>query len=112
MSIPFSGSKLINIAIGIERNGSAFYDIMARSVENPMTRDVFLFLADMVFSAWYMWERQPEMMVPSYIVFSMWIGMGIKLVLEKIKNSTSVFKAQFQYIIFSGLFVDIHTMAR
>jgi rubrerythrin len=47
VSIPFSGSKLINIAIGIERNGSAFYDIMARSVENTMTRDVFLFLADM-----------------------------------------------------------------
>jgi len=45
MSISFSGSELINIAIGIERRGSAFYDIMARSTENTIARDVFQYLA-------------------------------------------------------------------
>ena len=47
MSISFSGSELINIAIGIERRGIAFYDIMTRSTENTMARDVFQHLADM-----------------------------------------------------------------
>jgi len=47
MSITFSGSELINIAIGIERRGIAFYDIMTRSTENAATRDVFRYLADM-----------------------------------------------------------------
>ena len=47
MSISFSGSELINIAIGIERRGIAFYDIMTRSTENATARDVFQHLADM-----------------------------------------------------------------
>jgi len=47
VSISFSGSELINIAIGIERRGIAFYDIMTRSTENAMARDVFQHLADM-----------------------------------------------------------------
>ena len=47
MSITLSGSELINIAIGIERRGIAFYDIMTRSTENAATRDVFQYLADM-----------------------------------------------------------------
>ena len=47
MAITFSGSELINIAIGIERRGIAFYDIMAKSTENATTRDVFRYLADM-----------------------------------------------------------------
>ena len=47
MSISFSGSELINIAIGIERRGIAFYDIMIRSSENAATRDVFQYLANM-----------------------------------------------------------------
>ncbi len=47
MSISFSGSELINIAIGIERRGIAFYDIMAKSSENAATRDVFQYLANM-----------------------------------------------------------------
>ncbi len=33
----FAGSDLIDIAIGIERNGIAFYDIMAVSTENENT---------------------------------------------------------------------------
>jgi len=47
VSISFSGSELINIAIGIERRGIAFYDIMTRSTENAATRDVFQYLANM-----------------------------------------------------------------
>ena len=44
MSISFSGSELINIAIGIERRGTAFYEVMARSTKNAVARDVFLYL--------------------------------------------------------------------
>jgi len=47
MSISFSGSELIDIAIGIERRGIAFYDIMFKSTENATVRDVFKYLADM-----------------------------------------------------------------
>ena len=47
MSISFSGSELINIAIGIERRGIAFYDIMARSTQNVTARDAFQYLTGM-----------------------------------------------------------------
>lgn len=47
MSISFSGSELINIAIGIEERGIAFYDIMTKSTENAATRGIFQYLADM-----------------------------------------------------------------
>lgn len=47
MSIGFSGIELINIAIGIESRGIAFYDVMARSTENAAARDAFQYLADM-----------------------------------------------------------------
>jgi len=47
MSISFSGSELINIAIGIERSGIAFYDIMAKSTQNATAREVFQYLTDM-----------------------------------------------------------------
>ena len=47
MSIVFSVNELINIAIGIERRGITFYDIMARSTDDEMARDVFQGLADM-----------------------------------------------------------------
>ena len=47
MSISFSGSELINIAIGIERRGIACYDIMAKSTQNTVARDVFQYLTDM-----------------------------------------------------------------
>ncbi len=47
MSISFSGSELISIAIGIERRGIAFYDIMARSTQNAVARDIFQRLIDM-----------------------------------------------------------------
>jgi rubrerythrin len=41
MSIVFSSSELINTAIGIERRGITFYDIMAKSTDNEVARDVF-----------------------------------------------------------------------
>ncbi|MFC2071172.1 ferritin family protein [Chloroflexota bacterium] len=47
MSISFSAPELINIAIGIERRGIVFYDIMTRSTDNAATRDVFHYLANM-----------------------------------------------------------------
>jgi rubrerythrin len=43
----FSGNELINIAIGIERRGIAFYDVMTKSTDNAAARDVFQYLADM-----------------------------------------------------------------
>ena len=47
MSISFSGSELINIAIDIEKRGIAFYDVMTRSTGNAATRDIFQYLVDM-----------------------------------------------------------------
>lgn len=47
MSISFSGSELINIAIGIEGRGVAFYDAMAESTKNANAAEVFRYLADM-----------------------------------------------------------------
>jgi len=41
MSIVFSPGELINIAIGIERSGITFYDIMARTTDNEMAREIF-----------------------------------------------------------------------
>ena len=47
MSVSFSGTELINIAIDIEKRGIAFYDIMASSSENEVTRAVFVYLTKM-----------------------------------------------------------------
>jgi len=47
MSISFSGSELINIAIGIEGRGIVFYDVMASSTKDTAAREVFHYLADM-----------------------------------------------------------------
>ena len=47
MSISFSGSELINVALSIEHSGIAFYDIMTKSTENEAARTAFKYLADM-----------------------------------------------------------------
>jgi len=47
MTISFSGSELLNIAIGIERNGLAFYESLAKSDQDPMARGAYKYLADM-----------------------------------------------------------------
>ncbi len=46
MSIAFSGSELVNIAIGIERRGITFYDTMTKSTKNVTARDMFQHLAN------------------------------------------------------------------
>ena len=45
MSISFYGNELINIAIGIERRGVDFYDVMAKSTQNAAAREIFRYLA-------------------------------------------------------------------
>ena len=47
MSIAFSVSELIDIAIGIERRGITFDDVMAKSTDNEIAGRVFQGLADM-----------------------------------------------------------------
>jgi len=47
MSIVFSAGELISIAMGIERRGITFYDIMAKSTDNEQARDVFEGLVQM-----------------------------------------------------------------
>ena len=46
MGIFFSGRELIEIAIGIEKNGAIFYDSLAGSAKNPWARDTYKNLAD------------------------------------------------------------------
>jgi rubrerythrin len=41
MSIVFSPGELINIAMGIERSGITFYDIMSRTTDNEAAREIF-----------------------------------------------------------------------
>lgn len=47
MSVSFYGNELINIAIGIENRGIAFYELMARSTKNRAVRDIFQYLVGM-----------------------------------------------------------------
>ncbi|MFH1651360.1 MAG: ferritin family protein [Chloroflexota bacterium] len=47
MSIHFSESDLLNIATGNERRGIAFYEVMARSVDDETVSHTFLHLASM-----------------------------------------------------------------
>jgi len=47
MSISFSSSELINIAIQIERRGMAFYDVMSQATSNSEVRDLFRRLGEM-----------------------------------------------------------------
>ena len=46
MGVFFSGSELVKIAIGIERNGASFYDSLAKSTGNEITKGVYEYLAD------------------------------------------------------------------
>ncbi len=45
MGIFFSGRELIEIAIGIEKNGATFYDSLAGSTENPEAKGTYKYLA-------------------------------------------------------------------
>ena len=42
----FFGRELIEIAIGVERSGAAFYDSLANSTEDEMARGAYKYLAD------------------------------------------------------------------
>lgn len=46
MSMSISSSELTKIAVGIERNGAAFYDSLAKSIEGVIARDVYKYLAN------------------------------------------------------------------
>ena len=46
MSIAFSLDEMIKIAVGIEKQGTIFYDVMARSTKQPAARDLFIHLAN------------------------------------------------------------------
>ncbi len=46
MTIAFSLEEIIKLAMGIERQGIVFYDVMARSTRQPAARDLFIRLAD------------------------------------------------------------------
>jgi len=43
----FSGGELINIAIGIEKNGIAYYESLAKSTTDTSQKDSYNYLADM-----------------------------------------------------------------
>ena len=45
MGIFFSGSELLEIAIGIERNGMAFYQALADKTGNRNVKDIYHYLA-------------------------------------------------------------------
>jgi len=47
MAIFFSGSELVNIAIGIEKSGLAFYQSLAKAETHEMARDAYKHLAEM-----------------------------------------------------------------
>ena len=45
MAIFFSGSELLEVAIGIERNGMAFYQALADKTGNKDVKDIYNYLA-------------------------------------------------------------------
>ena len=45
MAVFFSGSELLEIAIGIERNGMAFYQAVADKTGKRDVKDIYTYLA-------------------------------------------------------------------
>ncbi len=90
MSISFSGGELINVAIGIERRGIAFYDVVARSTQNAAARDVFQYLVDM--------ERQ------HILVFEGMLGEADKYQISE--NIAGEYAAYLQALVDSAVFTD------
>ena len=45
MAVFFSGSELLEIAVGIERNGMAFYQALAGKTGNRDVKDIYTYLA-------------------------------------------------------------------
>ena len=46
MGVFFSGRELLNVAVGIEKNGAAFYDTLAASAKHAAARRLYRHLAD------------------------------------------------------------------
>jgi len=46
MGLFFTGKELVNVAVGIERNGAAFYDAISASSKDDTVRNAFQYLAD------------------------------------------------------------------
>ena len=46
MSLIFTGKELINIAVGIEKNGAAYYNAILASLKDDTLRKAFQYLAD------------------------------------------------------------------
>jgi rubrerythrin len=90
MSIAFTASELINVAIGIERRGITFYDIMARSTDNEMAREVFQSLTDM--------EREHIQ------IFEDMLGEADKY--ELLETSTEEYAGYLQALIDNAVFTD------
>jgi len=46
MAVFFSSTELIDIAVGIEKSGAAFYDVLANSAGDKKAREAYKYLAD------------------------------------------------------------------
>ena len=46
MAVFFSSTELIDIAVGIETSGAAFYDVLANSAGDKKAREAYKYLAD------------------------------------------------------------------
>ena len=90
MSVSFSDSELINIAIGIEQRGIAFYDTMTRSTDNDSARDAFQNLADM--------ERE------HMLIFQGMLGEADKR--QSPETYTEEYAAYLEALIDSAVFTD------
>ncbi|MCL0081874.1 ferritin family protein [Dehalococcoidia bacterium] len=90
MSISFSTSELINIAIDIERRGMAFYDVMSQSTENAEARDLFRHLGEM--------ERQHVQ------IFRDMLGEAGKY--QPSESDTEEYAAYLKALVDSAVFTD------
>ncbi|MCL0087930.1 ferritin family protein [Dehalococcoidia bacterium] len=90
MSISFSSSELISIAIDIERRGMAFYDVMSQSTENAEARDLFRHLGEM--------ERQHVQ------IFRDMLGEAGKY--QPSESDTEEYAAYLKALVDSAVFTD------
>jgi hypothetical protein len=47
---------------------------------------LLIFLIDIIFSAGYMRQKEFNLLLPSYLIFSLWVGVGFSLFLNKCKD--------------------------
>ena len=90
MSIAFSIGELIDIAIGIERRGITFYDVMAKSTDNEIARRVFQGLVEM--------ERE------HIEIFQNMLGEADKYHL--VESATAEYTEYLQALVDSAVFTD------